>query len=138
MPSISNQNACSSAACRRGPTFATPRCGRLPSARSMRRRTRSRGRTSDGAMLSLEPHHPSTADYRYLNCQKSLPVKSRTRLLSRRVQGFAQPLILVIFTRSIPLFVNPIFLAAAGERSILLPRVTGPRSLILTSTERPF
>jgi len=137
MASISNQNACSSAACRRGPTFATPRCGRLPSARSMRR-AHSEQRTYIRAMLSLEPHHPSTADYRYLNCPKSLPVKSRTRLLSRRVQGFAQPLILVIFTRSIPLFVNPIFLAAAGERSILLPRVTGPRSLILTSTERPF
>ena len=59
-------------------------------------------------------------------------------ILRDRTGAITQPLILVIFTRSIPLFVNPIFLAAAGERSIFLPGVTGPRSFILTSTERPF
>jgi hypothetical protein len=44
----------------------------------------------------------------------------------------------VISTRATPLFVRPIFCAAAGDRSRLRPRTAGPRSLILTWVERPF
>jgi hypothetical protein len=44
----------------------------------------------------------------------------------------------VISTCATPLFVRPIFCAAAGDRSRLRPRTAGPRSLILTWVERPF
>jgi hypothetical protein len=51
---------------------------------------------------------------------------------------FDQSLMRVTFTRATPLFVSPILWAAAVDRSILRPGVTGPRSLILTLTQRPF
>ena len=60
-----------------------------------------------------------------------------------RVRRFAEILAYrsltgVISTWATPLFVRPIFCAAAGDRSRLRPRTAGPRSLILTWAERPF